>query len=45
MLYAATGLREQAHAALTTAFELYRAMDMAFWVPETEAVLAPVEER
>jgi tetratricopeptide (TPR) repeat protein len=44
-LYTATGLREQAHAALTTAIELYRAMDMAFWLPETEAALAQVEGR
>src|SRR5262245_47729604 len=30
-LYATVGQREQAHAALTTAIELYRAMDMTFW--------------
>jgi tetratricopeptide (TPR) repeat protein len=44
-LYAATGQREQAHAELATAIEFYRAMDMAFWLPETEAALAQVEGR
>ena len=42
-LYAATGQREQARAALATAIEMYRAMDMTFWLPETEAALAQVE--
>ena len=42
-LYAATGQREQAHAELSTAIALYRAMDMTFWLPETEAALAQVE--
>ena len=41
-LYATTGQREQAHAALTTAIELYRAMDMTFWLPQAEAALAQV---
>ena len=27
-------------AALTTAIELYRAMDMTFWLPQAEASLA-----
>ncbi|HEX2276087.1 MAG TPA: AAA family ATPase [Candidatus Tectomicrobia bacterium] len=44
-LYAATDQREQAQTALSTAIELYRAMDMAFWLPETEAALAQVAER
>jgi len=44
-VYAALGQREQAHTALTTAIELYRALDMAFWLPETEAALAHVEGR
>src|SRR5262249_47942159 len=35
-LYAATGQWEQARAALTTAIEMYRVMDMTFWLPETE---------
>jgi len=44
-LYAATGQREQARTALVTAIELYQAMDMAFWLPQTEAALAQVEGR
>jgi hypothetical protein len=39
-LYSTTGQHEQARAALSTAIELYRAMDMAFWLPQAEAVLA-----
>jgi tetratricopeptide (TPR) repeat protein len=42
-LYAATGQREQARAELSAAIELYRAMDMTFWLPQTEAALAQVE--
>jgi hypothetical protein len=42
-LYAATGQREQARVALATAIDLYRAMDMAFWLPQAEATLAQVE--
>src|SRR5262245_17314292 len=42
MLYAAPGQREQARAALTTAIDLYRAMDMTFWLPQAEAALAQV---
>ena len=42
-LYAATGQREQARSELSTAMELYHAMEMAFWLPETEAALAQVE--
>jgi tetratricopeptide (TPR) repeat protein len=41
-LYTRTGQQEQARAALSTAIELYRAMGMTFWLPETEAVLAQV---
>ena len=44
-LYAKTGQREQARAALSTAIEMYRAMEMTFWLPETEAALAQVEGR
>ena len=39
-LYARTGQRQQAQAELSTAIELYRAMTMTFWLPETEAALA-----
>jgi class 3 adenylate cyclase/tetratricopeptide (TPR) repeat protein len=42
-LYAATGQQEQARAALSTAIALYRAMEMTFWLPQTEAALAQVE--
>ena len=41
-LYATVGQREQAGAALTTAIEMYRAMDMMFWLPQAEVVLAQV---
>jgi hypothetical protein len=43
MLYAMTGQQEQARTALSTAIALYRAMEMTFWLPETEAALAQVE--
>jgi tetratricopeptide (TPR) repeat protein len=39
-LYATVGQRAQAHAALTTAIEMYRAMDMTFWLHQAEAALA-----
>jgi class 3 adenylate cyclase/tetratricopeptide (TPR) repeat protein len=42
-LYAATGQQEQARRELATAIEMYRAMDMTFWLPQTEAALAQVE--
>jgi hypothetical protein len=42
-LYAKIGQREQARAALTTAIDLYRAMDMTFWLPQVEAALVQVE--
>ncbi len=38
-----TGQREQARAELSTAIELYRAMDMTFWLPQAEAALAQRE--
>jgi tetratricopeptide (TPR) repeat protein len=44
-LYAQLGQWEQAHAALTTAIEMYRAMDMPFWLPQAETALAQGEER
>jgi tetratricopeptide (TPR) repeat protein len=42
-LYAKTGQREQAYAELSAAIDLYRAMDMTFWLPQAEAALAQVE--
>jgi tetratricopeptide (TPR) repeat protein len=44
-LYTTIGQQEQAHAELSTAADLYRAMDMTFWLPQTEATLAQVEGR
>jgi tetratricopeptide (TPR) repeat protein len=44
-LYAITGQREQARADLSIAIELYKAMDMTFWLPQAEAALARVEGR
>jgi class 3 adenylate cyclase/tetratricopeptide (TPR) repeat protein len=44
MLYAKTGQREEARTALSTAINLYRAMEMTFWLPEAETALAQVEE-
>jgi tetratricopeptide (TPR) repeat protein len=45
MLYATTGQREQAHTELCAAVDLYQAMEMTFWLPETEAALAQAEGR
>jgi len=42
-LYRQTGQLEQARADLSTAIEMYRGMEMMFWLPETEAALAAVE--
>jgi tetratricopeptide (TPR) repeat protein len=44
-LYATIGRRAEARAELTTAIELYRAMEMIFWLPQVEAMLAQAEER
>ena len=41
-LYARTGQQAQAGVALSTAIELYRGMDMTFWLPQAEAALAQV---
>jgi len=45
ILYAKIGRTEQAHPELLTAIDLYRAMDMTFWLPQAEAALAQVEGR
>jgi tetratricopeptide (TPR) repeat protein len=42
-LYATLGQREQARSALTTAIEMYRAMQMTFWLPQAKTALAQVE--
>jgi tetratricopeptide (TPR) repeat protein len=44
-LYAKVGRQEQARAELSAAIELYRAIDMTFWLPEAKATLAQVERR
>ena len=40
ILYAKLGQREQAHVELAAAIDLYRAMDMTFWLPQAEAAMA-----
>ena len=45
MLYATTGQREQARAALSTAIEMYQSMEMTFWLPQTKAALAQADGR
>ena len=42
MLYATNGQREPARAELSTAMEMYRTMEMAFWLPQVEVALAQV---
>jgi tetratricopeptide (TPR) repeat protein len=42
-LYAKVGRREQAGAELSMAIELYRAMDMTFWLPQAQGMLVQVE--
>jgi class 3 adenylate cyclase/tetratricopeptide (TPR) repeat protein len=44
-LYRQTGQSEQARAELSTAIDMYRDMEMTFWLPETEAALVAVEGR
>jgi tetratricopeptide (TPR) repeat protein len=44
-LYAMTGQREQARGELSVALDLYHAMEMTFWLPETKAMLAQVDAR
>jgi predicted ATPase/class 3 adenylate cyclase len=45
LLAATLGQAEQARNALTTAIALYQAMDMPFWLPQTEAALVQVRGR
>jgi tetratricopeptide (TPR) repeat protein len=42
-LYATIGRGAEARAELSAAVELYRAMEMTFWLPQAEAALAGVE--
>ena len=39
-LYARIGQREHTRTELATAIDLYRAMDMTFWLSQAEAALA-----
>ena len=43
-LYRQTGQLEQARAELSTAIEMYRDMEMSFWLDQEEAVLAQTAE-
>jgi hypothetical protein len=40
-----TGHTEPARTALSTAIDLYRAMDMTLWLPQAEAALVQVESQ
>jgi hypothetical protein len=42
-LYTQTGQRQKARAELSAAMGLYCAMNMTFWLPQTEAVLAQMD--
>ena len=42
--YATFRQREQARVELSTAVEMYRGMEMTFWLSEAEAALAQVHE-
>jgi tetratricopeptide (TPR) repeat protein len=42
-LHGQMGQREQAHTELSTAVELYRTMEMTFWLPQAEAALAQIQ--
>jgi sugar phosphate isomerase/epimerase len=44
-LSATIGRRAEARTELFTAIDLYRAMDMTFWLPQAEAALAQLEAR
>ena len=44
-LYAKYSRREEAHVELSAAIELYRAMEMTFWLPPAEAALVQVVGR
>jgi len=44
-LYAKIGGVEQAHTELSKAIELYRTMDMTFWLPQAEVALVQVGGR
>jgi hypothetical protein len=43
MLYSRIGHQAQTRTELSAAIALYRAMEMTFWLPQTEAALARME--
>jgi hypothetical protein len=43
-LHLKLGQQGQARTALSTAIDLYCAMDMTFWLPQAEAMLAQVKD-
>ena len=43
-LYTKKGQYEKSRTELSTAIEMYRAMEMTFWLPQAETALAQVEE-
>ena len=45
LLAATSGQTERARSELATALALYQAMDMTFWLPQTETALVQVEGR
>jgi tetratricopeptide (TPR) repeat protein len=45
MLYGTLGQQEAARRELSTAIEIYRAMEMTFWLPEAERALAEVHRQ
>jgi len=44
-LYARSDRPEQVRAELSTAMEMYRTMEMTFWLPQAAVALAQVEAR
>ena len=44
-LYARHGRRQEAHVELSAAIDLYRAMEMPFWLLPAEAALAEMTSR
>jgi hypothetical protein len=45
MLYAMMGQWAQARTALSAAIEMYKSMQMTFWLPQTGEALAQVDAR
>jgi tetratricopeptide (TPR) repeat protein len=42
-LYLKKGRSKEAHSELSAALDLYRSMDMSFWVPQVESALAKIK--